>query len=192
MPAPLIILAIAFAIQLVIPKAPAWRGLFGVLIFLLAAGAIFGNAAYQSWQQYLIWKSNDLGKLLLPPNQGWSYFVFYAHTRFFNNYFLSLGLGLLALTAAKYFNKKYQERFFEPVEPYLLAMALFVVGHPLWLFYLIILFALVLLIQILNAIRYPLNAKRLSLYYFWLPAGIFTILISKWLEALPWWASLKL
>lgn len=188
----LTILAIIFAVQLIMPKAPARRGLFGILVLAITAAAVFGFASYLSWQQYLIWKSNDLSKLFLPPYQDWDYFIFYARTRFFNPYFFSLFIGLLFLWAAKIFNKKYQERFFEPIEPYLFATALFLTGHPGWFFYLVFLLVLVLIIQLFNAIRYPLNAKRLSLYYLWLPAAIFTIMISKWVSALPWWQLLKI
>lgn len=167
-----------------------------MLVLVLPILAIFGFSVYQSWQQYLTWKSNDLGKLFLPPYQNWDYFVFFARTRFFNPYFLSLAAALVFLAAAKYFNKKYQERFFEPIEPYLLATAFFVVGHPLWLFYLIIfLIAALAGNSYLTYKFYRTNKSdksyRISFYYFWLPAAISTILISKWLAALPWWQTLK-
>ena len=66
---------------------------------------------------------------------------------------------------------------FEPIEPYLLGTSMFAVGNPLWLFYLIILLSIFLIIQFIYNICYPLNAKRLSLYYLWLPSAIFTILL---------------
>ena len=189
----LVLLSLAWLIQFVIPKASdGHRRLFGVLVLTSAILAIFSFAFYQSWQQYLLWKGNEVSKFFLPPYQNWDYFIFYARSRFFNPYLLSLFIGLGFLWAAKKMNQKYDERFFEPIEPYLFATAIFLTGHPLWLFYLIILLASVLLIQSLNATRYPLNAKRLSLYYLWLPTAIFTILISKWLTVLSWWASLKL
>jgi len=192
MNAPLIILAIIFAVQLIIPKARLKEiGLFGIIGFLSAVGVIFGMAAYQSWRQYLTWQSNDLSKLFLPPYQGWDYFVFYVRTRFFNSYFLSLGLGLLGLTAAKYFNKKYQERFFEPIEPYLLATALFAVGHPLWLFYSIILLTVNFLLSTFYFLLSRKKDYRLSFYYLWLPTAILTIIISEWLSRLPWWQTFK-
>lgn len=187
----LAILAIIFAIQLIIPKAPARRGLFGVLVFTIATLVIFSFAIYQSWQQYLLWKSNDLGKLFLPPYQSWDYFVFYARSRFFNPYLLSLTIGLVSLIAARYFNKKYQERFFEPIEPYLLATSIFLVGHPLWLFYLITLSVITVIFSLVNGQWSMVNGRRLSLYYLWLPAAIFTIIIGKWLSALPWFQMLR-
>ena len=194
MSAPLIILAITFAIQLLIPKAPARQGLFGILVFSLAIAAIFGTAAYQSWNQYLVWQNNDLGKLFLPPYQSWDYFVFYARTRFFNSYFLSLLIGLVLLWTAKKMNQKYGERFFERVEPYLMATAIFVVGHPAWLFYLMVVLSVFLIINFsFSTFHFWLNKEmpRISLYYLWLPAAILVIIISGWLSRLPWWQTLK-
>lgn len=188
----LAILGILFGIQLVIPKARLNKsGLFGISALIISAVFIFGRAGYLSWQQYISWKSGGLTKFFLPPYRDLSYFVFYARSQFFNSYLLSLFFAILFLWPAKYFNKKYEERFFEPIEPYFLAIAIFLDGHPAWIFYLILLFAVVLITQIFNAIRYPLNVKRLSLYYLWLPTAIFTILISRWLSVLPWWQTLK-
>lgn len=186
----LAILSTLFLVQIICKKAPARQGLFGILALLFSIAIIFGTAIYQSWQQYLAWQSNDLSRLLLPPHQSWDYFVFYSRIRFFNSYFLSLAIGLGFLIAAKYLNKKYQERFFEPVEPYLLATAIFVVGHPLWLFYLIILLTISLISSLVIS-YWSLSQRRLPLYYFWLPAAIFTIIISEWLSTLPWWQTLK-
>lgn len=189
--AALAILAALFLIQILISRASdGHRRPFGILALVTAAVAVFGLALYLSWQQYLVWKSNDLSKLFLPPYQNWDYFVFYARTRFFNPYFLSLFIGLVFLWAAKIFNKKYQERFFEPIEPYLLATSIFLIGHPGWIFYLIILL-IISLISSLVISYWSLSQRRLPLYYLWLPVAISTILISKGLMALPWWQMLK-
>ena len=188
----LIILVIAFVVQLIAQKASdGHRRLFGISVLGLAMAVIFGQALYQSLQQYLIWKSNDLGKLFLPPYQNWDYFVFYVRVRFFNPYFLSLGLGLLALVSTQYFNRKYNERFFEILEPYIFATAIFIVGHPLWLFYLSILLTISIFISCFLRFMSQKEDHRFSLYYFWLPIAILTILISRWLEILPWWQILK-
>ncbi len=188
-----IFLSILFLLQLVLPKTRFNK--VGFLFFIASLVLVFGFAGYQSWQQYFTWKNSELGKFFLPPYQNLDYFIFYARTRFFNPYFLSLFIGFLFFWAAKYFNKKYGERFFEPIEPYLLATSIFIIGHPLWLFYLIFLLAIFLIIHILITNYHLLIAHkampRISLYYFWLPATISTILIGRWIETLPWWQILK-
>lgn len=185
------VLAILFALQLVTPKSLRYN-IGGISVFTASLLIILGLAVYQSWRQYQAWVSDDLGKLFLPPYQNWDYFVFYARTRFFNPYLLSLFLSLGFLLAAKKLNQKYEERFFEPIEPYLLATAVFLVGHPSWLFYLIIILSINILLSTFYFLISKKKDHRLSFYYLWLPAAIFTIIISKWLSTLPWWQTLKI
>ena len=186
-----------FLIQVIAAKTHSdlrQNGFFGRAFFLTAAVSLFGYAAYLSWQQYFIWINNDLTKLFLPPYASLDYFIFYVRTRFFNAYLLSLVAGLGGALAAYFLNKRFQERFFEKIEPYLLGTALFLVGHPGWIFYLIILLTLFLIINfLLSTFHFLLNKEmpRISLYYLWLPAAIFTILISRWIEALSWWQVFK-
>ena len=167
-------------------------GFFGLSLLVSAVLIVLGFACFYSYQQYDFWKSNDLSKFYLPPYQSLDYFVFYIRMKFFNPYIISFVMAALGLLAAKAMNKRYQDRFFEKIEPYLMAISMFMVGHPMWFFYLIILLILVLIIQLFNTIRYSLVASRLSLYYLWLPAAIFTILISKWLSTFAWWGILKI
>ena len=191
----LFILGIVFGIQLLMPKTRINKsGFFGILSFAIAIIFIFGFAGYQSWQQYFLWKNSELGKFFLPPYQKLDYFVFYSRTHFFNSYFLSLLISLLFLSSAKYYNQKHGEKFFEPIELYLLAISIFLAGHPAWLFYLIILLTVFLIINFLLSTFYFLLNKempRISLYYLWLPVAISTILINGWLSRLPWWQTLK-
>lgn len=194
--AELVLLLVIFGIQIFARKTRFKdSGFFGLSLLVLAILVVFGFSCYQSYQQYVFWKSNDLSKLYLPPYQPIDYFVFYARTRFFNPYIFSLLMAILFLLSAKALNKKYQERFFERIEPYLLAISMFVAGNPMWLFYLIILLTLYLLINSLFAIHNSLFKKgeppRIPLYYLWLPSAIFTILISKWLSEFAWWQILK-
>lgn len=192
----LIILAFLFGIQLLASKARLNKiGFFGIASFLFSAMSIFLFAGYLSFQQYFFWKNNELGQFLLPPHQNFEYFIFYLRTRFFNPYLFSLAVGIVFLVVAKYFNKKYEERFFEPIEPYLLTTSIFLVGHPTWLVYLILLLIIFLIVNILVANYHLLithkEMPRISLYYFWFPVAIFTILISRWLSVLPWFQMLR-
>jgi len=101
------------------------------------------------------------------------------------------------LFLTKILNKKYGERFFEPEEFYLGASAIFLSGHPGWLFYVVFLLAIYVLIQLFSTAKSSiLNSKfspvRVSLYWLWIPTAIFVILIQRWLELLPIWQILKL
>ncbi len=170
-------------------------------IFLFSIALIFILLFYQSWQQYQLWSQNEVSKYLLPPHQSINYFIFYALARFFAPYLISLAIAILFLISAKILNKKYQERFFYPEEPYFGALAIFLVSHPGWLFYLVFVILFYLLIHILSFLTsYILHLKsyksyilpqRISLYYLWIPAAIFVIIISKWIQTLPVWQLLK-
>ena len=196
------IIAVVFLIAVFLIQAMAEKtrfgirrsGFFGFIILFMAGAIIFGSALQDSFLQYRLWKSDAVAKFFLPPYQNFDYFIFYARTHFFNSYLLSLFIGLLFLLAGNYFNKKYGERFFEPIEPYLLAASIFVTGHPGWLFYLIILLTLFLIINFsLSIFHFLLNKEipRTSLYYLWLPAAISIILINRWLIEFLWWQTLK-
>jgi len=96
------------------------------------------------------------------------------------------------LFSAKALNKKYQERFFEPEEPYFGALAIFLSAHPGWIFYAIAVILIYLLVHILLSLVACRLSLRLSLYHLWLPVAIFVIIIQRWLELLPLWSLLKI
>lgn len=182
-----------------------WRRSFGNLritnlvriyeyIFLIVIVLIFILLFYQSWQQYQFWSRDEVSQFLLPPYQSINYFIFYAIARFFAPYLISLAVAILFLFSAKALNKKYQERFFKPEEPYFGAIAIFLTGHPGWLFYLVILIFIYLVLHLSLVIGQLsiVKGNRISLYYLWLPTGIFVIIIQRWLELLPLWSLLKI
>jgi len=169
-----------------------YKYLFAAAIFL-----IFSFLVFQSFQQYWAWAGNELSKNLLPPYQSANYFIFYVFTRFFAPYLISFAAAIAFLFSAKILNKKYEERFFEPEEFYLGASAIFLSGHPGWLFYVILLLVIYVLIQLFSTAKSSiLNSKfspiRISLYRLWIPVAIIVIILMNWLKTLPWWNILKM
>ncbi len=167
------------------------RSLWFKYIFIFSIIAIFASSFYFSYQQYQIWLKNDISKHLLPPYTGINYFIFYAFTRFFAPYLMSLAVAILFLFSAKILNKKYEERFFEPEEYYLGALAMFLSNHPGWLFYLVFLIFVYLLIHLYSLFIVHNSSFRISPYYLWIPTAIFVIIINSWLENLSIWQLLK-
>ncbi len=173
-------------------------GLFGIknfnlrYIFIISILIIFGMLFYQSYQQYQIWSQNGPSKFLLPPYQNINYFAFYVFMRFFVSYLISLVAAIVFLIVAKVLNKKYEERFFEPEEFWLGALAIFLVGYPGWLFYLVFVVLLYSLIHIFSLLISRFSSSRISLYWLWIPTAIFVIIIGKWLQTLSLWSLLKL
>jgi len=182
------ILVIAFGAQIILRP-------FGVkiikTIFISAIVAIFSLLIYYSYQQYVAWSSVELSKFLLPPYQNIDYFIKYIGARFFTPYLISLAAAFLFLFSANRLNKKYEERFFEPEELWLGALALFLIGWPGALFYFIGLIAFYFLLSAFYFLLYGKD-NRLSLYYWWLPLAIFVIIINKYLINLELWKLLKI
>jgi len=197
---------ISLGILIVILGAQVFLRSFGVdwlkiskYFFRAVIVLIFVFLFFQTYAQYQLWLKNDISKYLLPPYTGINYFIFYAFTRFFAPYLMSLIVAILFLLAAKIINKKYEERFFCPEEYYLGALGIFLVSHPGWLFYLIFLILFYFSIHVLSLlIPYILHLKshtlpkRISLYHLWIPTAIFVIIIQRWLEIMPWWNLLKI
>jgi hypothetical protein len=161
-------------------------------IFIFSIFLIFFLLFCQSYQQFQVWSQNEVSKFLLPPHRSITYFIFYIGTRSFAPYLISLVVAFLFLFSAKILNKKYQEQFFYPEEPYFGALAIFLTGHPGWIFYAIFIIFIYLLIHILLSLAAYRLSLRLSLYYLWLPVAIFVIIIQDWLAKLPLWSLLKL
>ncbi len=158
------------------------------LIFFLSVIVIFSFAGYLTIKQYFLWLHDPLARFLLPPYQGLSYFAFYALSRFFASYLVSFSIALTFLQASKIVNQRLGEKFFEKEEPYLAAIALFLVGHPGWLVYLA---SLVLVYFILHVAHFILQRQpsRLPLYRLWAPTAFFVILLNEyWTSYTHWWA----
>lgn len=158
-------------------------------IFVGGIILIFGLLFYQSLMQYRVWSQNELSKFLLPPYQSVTYFLGYSFTHFFKNHLISLAAALLFLAAAFLLNKKFQERFFKKEELYLGALAIFLVVHPWWLYYIITILIIgvfgTLFLRIINLRTSDVingtsdvqRLKRFPFYHFWIPAAIILIII---------------
>jgi len=161
-------------------------------IFIFAVIIVFLYASYLSYQQYQAWSQGEVSKNLLPPYTNINYFIFYSLTRFFAPHLISLIAAILFFFSARILNnKKYEERFFEQEEYYFGALSIFLVGHPGWLFYFVFLIFIYLLIHISSSFIVHSPSFRVPLYHLWLPAAIFVILISKYLQGLFLWQLLK-
>ena len=166
-----------------------WRPRVARWFFIASCLGILLLLIRQSFLLYTFWSHDALGRLWLPPHNQ-TYFFKYIGFRFFAPYLVSFIISLGFLKLAAFYNKKYEERFFYPEERYWGALALFLGGHPGWLVYLIVLLTAYLVFQGVAQCFKRFRGERLPLYYFWLPAGIFAILVETWLSQFPWWQKL--
>lgn len=140
----------------------------------VATLCIFGFVGLSAWQQYQTWAQDPLAQFYLPPHQSWSYFILYVGRRFILSWVIAAVAGLFIWGSAHFFNKKYDERFFEAEEPFLFGLATFAAGYPTFLFYVIAMLLVGLLLTLIFAV---LKKGRAPLYYLWLPVAISVILI---------------
>jgi len=133
--------------------------------------------------QFFLWQNNELSQFLIPPHNGWNYFIFYTFTRFWLPYLVSGVIGLLGLLGCWQLNKRTNGRFFYKEEFYFLWIAVFLTGHPGWILYVVLLALVTLVYGIYTQIRTSgvlgTPDVRLSLYYLWLPTAIVTILLNQ-------------
>jgi len=158
------------------------RWLFFIGLFSMVA-LLEANLLYQ---QYLLWRSNTLSSFFLPPYQSYGYLFFYGFKRLYGNYVVSLVIALIVWLFIYLFNKRFQNRFFYKEEGFLAASSIFLVGHPNWLVYII----LIIILQFLRSLLF--TSQRISLRHLWVPTAIFVILLSSWLTNFSWWQLLKL
>ena len=179
----LIIILSAFIWGIVLRRPVGGRFLLSAIIVIVI---ILG---YTTYQQFLLWQSNEISKFLLPPHAPANYFIFYTFTRIWAAYVISFIVGILGYWMISYFNKRHQGKFFWPEEIYFIALSLFLAGHPGWILYLILISS----VYSLWLIAYSLWLKkieRVSFYYLWLPLAAATIFFDVWLQQFGWYSNL--
>lgn len=172
-------------------KLRSFLALWAKRLYIFFTFICFGYLFLITYLQYNIWKGNDLTSGFLPPASDWGYFIKYSFYRFWIIYLVSFFLSLLFIFIGDYFNKKYQERFFESGEVYLGGVSILISGYPGVVFYIIVFF-LIFLISSLFFYFIRGNNFRLSPYYLWMPTAVCVILTSIYfLNNLDIWKLLK-
>lgn len=158
-------------------------GKFSRVLFVIVIVIVIVYYAYLTYAQYSVWKNSDgVAKYLVPPYKSIAYVLGYHFIRFALYYAISLFIALLFLWAAKHYNKKFGGRFFEPEEPYLGALAIFLLGNGGWNYAWIQYLAGVLIFSVLGSLIYTYLLKkngRFPLYWLWIPTAIVVIIVSK-------------
>lgn len=145
--------------------------------------------AYLIYIGYLQFKAFQSGVLsdVLGTQKGFAWFLNYTQLHFWNQYLLSFAGGILFFLIARFFNKKYHERFFENEELYLASLGILLVGYPGWFFYV----PLILILSALVSLVMTARGERLPLYHFWIPVAIVFLVTSQLaLMGFPWWQNL--
>ena len=147
----------------------------------VSVAAVFLFVGYWSFAQYLAWLPGETTRYLLPPYQSINYFLLYVGARFFGPYILSLAASLVAFYLASWWNRRHENSLFYDEELYFIALSIFLVGHPYWIAYaLIMTVSAALVIGFRHLVLH--KTDKFSLYYFWFPVAALVILITGWLQ----------
>ena len=170
--------------------------LFATRRYLLAFSSlvVFGACFYYARLHFLAWGANEIMRAFVPPynKDGIGYFLKFLFTELFNIYLISLAAAILFIFVLNYYNKKHGERFFYKEEVYFAGTALFIIGYPGIIYYLLGLLFLYLLLHIAGLATQGMGGQ-ISTYYMWLPLALLVILIVEYLpNYLPLYLLLKI
>ncbi len=115
-----------------------------------------------------------------PPYQSVSYFILRINHLYWIPAFLSIAIALLVLLSIFLLRADLREKFFFREEPYIIALGIALVGHPLWILYIGLTLILYLLFASFRGMK-----TRSSFYAFWLPSAIIISFLSPILKSIP-------
>ena len=104
-------------------------------------------AAAKTISQYYVWGQNEFTQFLLPPHQSIKYFIFYSWGHFWINVILSISVAAVFYLLLRGL-KKYQERFFEEGETELGFLIALIVGWPVIVIFVPMIFVLAIFLMI--------------------------------------------
>ncbi len=160
------------------------------VVWWYALGLVGITLLYTSWSQYRAWELGAPG--LLPPHTSIGYFISYVGFRMWAPYVVSLGFAFLWWMGMKFLNKKYEGKFFYDDEICMAPLALFLVGYPGVLLYILLFFFVFVVGSLVQTARGGMQA-RMSMRFFWIPLALCVILINElYFSHLSFWGLLKI
>ncbi len=186
----LIALTIVFGAQVIDYfkiKTSAFFDYFLKFVWIFSLAAVFGFEFYLVVLQYIDLSKDIFGRLL---SQNSAYLFSYVLPRLVYPSVIALLAAILFWRCAKFLNARSGGRFFEKEELSIFGLAIFLTGYPAFFIYFIALIAVFLIFNSALSLYHILakktsvkNLPRFSLYFFWLPAAIFAIIIKSWLSS---------
>ena len=153
----------------------------------ISVASTFALSFVFTFIQYQVWMADPKMKFVFNTAAGYYKFFFNAFMKFFAPHLLSLAFALVLFIAMKIANKRSGEKFFEKEEIWFAFIASFLSGFPGFLIFFPVLIFIYLVSQIVIVIIKK-RSERIPLYYLWLPAAAFVIIISELiLSHMPFW-----
>ena len=146
-----------------------------ISIAIITVSLILIAATILSKNIYLDWLSHPFTANFLPPYSEINYFLSFIYYKFYLPYFVSFVFALIFYIFSRTSNNYFANLFYREEYCYMF-ISLFLVPFPLILYYLILLIASLILIQLYNLVIYRKNEK-VSFYYLWFPIAVCVILM---------------
>ena len=108
-------------------------------------------ACFLTWGQYYAWSHDPISQYLLPPHQSINYFLFYAFSRFFLNFLISLVVAAVWYMCLKLL-QRYRESLFDAGEIRLGFLCAFIAGWPHFVLFLPLVFICVIIVSLVRKI----------------------------------------
>jgi hypothetical protein len=187
----LVILGVIFVLQMT-EKQKEGKTLKSAKILSGAAIVmVIGFLVYYSYMQMAAWRGSGVMKVFFEaePEKGADYAFGYILVRYWAQYITSFIVGGIFFLGAWQYNRKHSGQFFYKEEPYIIGLSVFLLGHPLWVFYIPAALVFYLGFSIFSHLVYIKKRNRAeegapprtSFYYGWIPAALFTMMLKRFL-----------
>lgn len=152
---------------------------------------VIGAICVKAHRLFLAWQTSEPPlKYLAPPYAPVTYFLHTAWTQIVSTYLIALAISTVLLGLIKLLPQAKRAAIFEPEETILIALCIFLVGHPLWIAYLCLSLLFYVLITITKSISQ--KKQRVSFYRYWIPFAIATLLLGSFILKISTLAQLRL
>lgn len=155
-----------------------------IRFFFWASIAVIGGLLLRASHIFFITgvHSPDLQtRFFFPPYQDASFLLLKLWNQFWLPYVLSFLVATIFLLCIRFTKKSWVALRFERHEPYLIALGIFLTGHPFWVLY----FFLTAFFYLGYTLGIRILSKknlRVSFVHFWLPAALLTLAVTPFLK----------
>ena len=140
---------------------PIFNRIYKLLPIILISFYVF-YASIKTFAQYYVWSSGSFGKLLLPPYQDLSYFVFYSFGRFWLNAILAVGAAFVFYLFLKTLSR-YRQGFFKDGEKEIGLISALLSGWPGVAVFIPLVFIITVVLAIIRLSIFKLRTTTLGL-----------------------------
>ena len=147
------------------------------LILYIFSGVIIFQSVFSTILNWWLWSQQGFTQQLLPPYSSISYVLKYSWQHYWFESIVTIITAAIVFFGIYFLNKKFEKNLFYNEEKYLAALGILSVGWPNCLIFLCLVLFLGVALHLISFI-FNKRRNRLSLFYFWIPCALLTLLLS--------------